>query len=1137
MNKNNTKRHKKAKKVKKTLRVMKCVILFLLIGISVCIAGNSYSQEIHLTVNVENKSIKDVFQQIEKQSEYVFFYYDGIIDVNRRVNVRVTNATVDEILDQMFEGTVNSYVINDRQILITRRVLVEYVENEAVKLQQGKRVTGTVTDSEGETIIGANILEKGTMNGTVTDIAGNFSLEVRDNAVLQISYVGYVTQDIPVGNRTVLSIVLAEDNQALEEVVVVGYGVLQKKDLTGAIAQVQSDDLKDLGVARIDQALIGKMAGVQVISTTGEPGAAPTVRIRGVGSISAGVEPLYVIDGFPNDNIQMLNPNDIETIDILKDASATAIYGSRGANGVVIITTKRGKEGRTQIDLNVYYGWQQVLKTPKFLTKEEQAMYYYEGVKNQNLDAGKDITGNPATDWYNKVPQTVMDVLAGTNPYNTDAYDVIFQTAPIQSYNLSAQGGTNKYKYAVSGEYLKQDGIIINSDFRRYSLRTNLDAQLTERIAMKFNVNTVYSTSQNIVAAGGNAEGEGVLGAATTWLRWYPLTNEDGTYFSGYGQDATNNVWNPLAQANEIKRRTQQYRTLANVNTEVKIIDELKLNVMLGVNASNRHYFSFIPKLDVFANSSDGTDERSNSLNWVTETTLNYQNSFGLHNIQGLLGYTTQKQTNNSNYLRSLSYPNNLVYTLNAVSNNIYQGNSDESEWSLLSYLARVNYNYNSKYYVTASMRSDGSSRFGRDKKFGYFPSAALAWRVSEEQFLKDASLISNLKLRASYGETGNNNIGNYAHLATVGYESYIFSDALVGGIAPSNIENALLTWETQSSFNFGIDISLFNSRINLAVDYFITKNKDLLLNVYVPQITGFDTSLQNIGEVENKGWELTLNTLNTTGIVEWSTDFNISAFKNKVIKLGPEGAPIISTNHITQIGSPMGMFYGYITDGVFMNQAELDAGPIWAPGTSDRSRVGDVRFKDISGPDGVPDGVINTYDRDIMGSPYPDFYLGMTNRVSYKNFELSVALTAQYGNKVINTSDNQKYTRARYKQYADVVNYWKSETEPGDGESPRPNNLPTGGVRQKSTRFLDDGSYLKINNINFSYIFPKKMVGKLFLSGLRVYATATNPFILTKFKDFNPEVSSSTNPLTPGQMNYNYPLAKNLIFGLNISF
>jgi TonB-linked SusC/RagA family outer membrane protein len=873
-----------------------------------------------------------------------------------------------------------------------------------------------------------------------------------------------------------------------------------------------------------------------VLTTTGEPGEAPTVRVRGIGSISAGSDPLYVVDGYPVDNIQMLNPNDIETIDVLKDASATAIYGSRGANGVILITTKRGKTGKSVINLDVYRGWQQVLKLPEFLTKEEQVWYYYYGMRNQNMDAGNDVSGDPLA-WKIPMPKTIMDCIDGSNTFNTDAYDYIFRTAPQQSYNLSASGGNELMKYSISGEYVDQDGIIISNSFNRYSLRINLDAQLSEKLSMKFNMNTAYTTRDDVAHSGGQGDSEGILGSATTWQRWYPLYNADGSYFSGYGQDATNNVWNPMAQAYEINRQEEQLRVLGNLNTEYKFSDALKLNLMLGATTSNRHYFNFIPKMDVFANVADGSDERSSNLNWIQETTLNYNKNFGSHNVTGLLGFTTQQQGNGSNFVRSRSYPNNQVYTLNAVSNILYQGDSNESMWSLVSYLARVNYNYKSKYYITASIRTDGSSRFGADKKYGYFPSAAIAWRVTEEEFMNGITVINDMKIRGSYGESGNNNIGNYAHIATINYESYAFGGSAIGGYAPSQFGNPLLTWEKQRSMNGGFDVSILKSRLSISGDFFKTTNHQLLLNVNVPQVTGFNSALQNIGEVENKGMEFTLSSRNFVGQFEWSTDFNISTFKNKVVKLGPEGAPIISSNNITQIGQPMGMFYGYVTDGVFMTQEDLAAGPIWNPGTAERSRLGDIRLKDLSGPDGVPDGLVNTYDRTIIGSPYPKFYYGMTNNFSYKNFSLSINLQGSQGNKILNVNDFLLYTRARYKQLSIVKNYWQDEANPGDGMEPRPNNNPTGGVRQISTRHMDDASYLKINNINLGYTFSENISRKMSMSSLRVYINATNPVLITKFMYFNPEVSNSSNPLNPGIMNLNYPIAKSMTVGINATF
>jgi len=508
--------------LKHLFRIQCIPIWVLFLGLFVVQTEISYAQSLKLSFNEKEIPLGQIINAIEKQSNFLFVYTKDI-DVHKKYQVDTWESSIQSILTQLFEGTNIHYEMDGNYIVLS---ISKPKETTTGTLQKKKTITGKILSASGEPIIGANVIEKGTTNGTVTNLDGEFTLSLDPSSTLQVSYIGYQTLERRLNNASFYSIKLVEDSQALEEVVVVGYGVVQKKDLTGSVAQIQSDDLQDLAVPRIDQALSGKMAGVQVISTTGEPGAAPLIRVRGVGSISAGMEPLYVIDGFPGDDISMINPSDIETIDILKDASATAIYGSRGANGVVLITTKRGKEGKARISLNAYYGWQKVLRTPKFLSKEEQAQYYYEGIKNQNLDAGYDVSGDPRKDWNYAVPQTVMDVLNGTNPYNTDAYDEIFQTAPQQSYNLSVQGGNEKIKYAVSGEYTSQEGIIVTNKFQRFSARANLDAKLSDRVSMKFNMNSTYSNGRNILASGGAAESEGILGAATTWLKWYPLYNE-----------------------------------------------------------------------------------------------------------------------------------------------------------------------------------------------------------------------------------------------------------------------------------------------------------------------------------------------------------------------------------------------------------------------------------------------------------------------------------------------------------------------------------------------------------------------------------------------------------------------------------
>ncbi|MFD2932801.1 SusC/RagA family TonB-linked outer membrane protein [Spirosoma flavum] len=1001
-------------------------------------------------------------------------------------------------------------------------------------------IQGTVSDEKGETLPGVSIVLKGSQRGTTTDAQGHYKMDVPNvDGTLIFSFVGYLSQEVSVGNRVTLDVVLKADNKTLDEIVVVGYGTVKRKDLTGAVGSVNTQEIKELAVARIDQALLGKVAGVQVKTVSGDPGAAPQIKIRGIGSISAGSNPLYVVDGFPIDNIQTLNPNDVESMDVLKDASATAIYGSRGANGVIIINTKRGKTGKAVINFDTYYGSQSVMKRPEFLNANQQAQYYYDGVRNRNIDNGNNISG-AAGSWTVPVPQTVLDVLSGKNTLNTDALGAVLRNAPQRQYQLSASGGSENVKYALSGEYFNQEGIILNSNFNRYSIRANIDAKLTNRLSVRFNFNTAYTEAKVVTASGpGGGDNDGIIAQATSAQPYYPLYNADGSYFVYSNIDASTILLNPVALAQEIQAKRKGMRVLGNVNLAYKLTDALTLNILLGATSYNSRGSRFRPQIPAFFNNAAvGADSSSNTLNWLTEYTLNYQKSFGKHNVTGLAGFTAQKETTESSFLTSNRYPNNLVPTLSAVSGILTDGSSNRYQWSLISYLARVNYNYSDKYYLTASIRTDGSSRFGSNNKYGVFPSLALAWRISDENFLKSIPSVSELKLRVSYGETGNNNIGNYDHLATINYEKYTLGGVAIGGYAPSRLANPNLTWEKQKSFNMGIDASFFNRRLGINIDHFEARNTDLLLNVNVPDITGFSTALQNIGEVKNTGWEFVVSTLNLQNKLVWSTDFNVSTYKNKVVKLGAQGDPIISGRNITMIGQPIGMFYGYLTDGIFKSQADVDRGPIYNPGATDRSRPGDIRFVDVSGPNGTPDGIINNYDNTIIGTPYPTFYYGMTNRFAYKSISLSVSLQGSYGSEVISTARNiTLLTRSRSRTLSSQANYWKSEQDPGDGVTPRPNDAPTGGIRLANQRYVDTGTYLRINNVTLSYQLPSELVKKLTLSSIRVYASATNPFILTKNTSFNPDVSSSGDALTPGIDLNNYPLAKSFLLGLNVSF
>ena len=1032
-------------------------------------------------------------------------------------------------------------------------LLVFIFQSQHLIAQQGNSlVKGIVQNDNNEALSGVSVVIRNAKTnftaGTSTDTSGLFTFSRVSSGgpySFTFSAIGYETQTLSgynIKNDITLSLAMKMKQTVanLDQVVVVGYGTSKRKDLTGSVASIGNKDIKDLAVTRIDQALLGKVAGVQVKPVSGEPGVSTQIRIRGIGSISAGAGPLYVVDGFPTGSIETLNPNDIETLDILKDASATAIYGSRGSNGVIIINTKRGKTGKPTITFDTYTGWQKIAKQPKFMTAMEQAKYYYDGIRNRNIDEGRNVSG-PYTTWFRKVPTVVSDVLEGRNTYDIDALDEVLRTAPQQQYQLTANGGNENIKYALSGEYFNQQGIVINSDFKRYSIRTNLDAQLSKRFTLKLNLNPSFTEAKNITASGaGTGANDGVIAQAVMANAFYPLITPSGDYFSFNGQEGSANLNNPLALAKEVKATQKGLRLLGNINLEYKLLNELRLNILLGGNLMSTRGMRFRPQLAAFSDApAIGTDNSNMLVNWLTEYTLNYNKILGNHNLSGLLGFTSQKENFESNFVTSNKYPNNLVPTLSAVSGQISNGSSDTYKWSLISYLARVNYNFNSKYYITMSIRTDGSSRFGSQKKYGLFPSVALAWRISEEKFLKNIAFISDLKLRASYGKTGNNNIGNYDQYATINYERYVLGGVAIGGFAPARLANPSLTWETQEQVNMGFDFSFFNKRIGITVDHFQSKNTDLLLNVNVPDITGFSTALKNIGEVKNNGWEFAINTVNLKNKFRWTTDFNLSTYRNKVVKLGPEGDPIFSGGNVTMIGQPIGMFYGLITDGVFKNQAELNNGPIYSPGSSIRSRVGDTRFLDISGPNGKPDGIIDSRDQTIMGSPYPDFYYGMTNQFSYQNLSLSISLQGSKGNKILSISRlGTLNTRGRVRQLASSNSYWKSEQDPGDGKVPRPNDAPTGGNREPwNSRYLDDGTYLRINNITLAYLLPAKISGKLNLNSLRFYISATNPFLFTKNESFNPDVSNSDNPLTPGVDFNNYPLTKSLVIGLNVSF
>lgn len=1132
---------------------MRITLLLLFVLTFQLRAEHTYSQSTKVSLEMNNSTVEKILQTIEEKSDYYFLYNSKLINVDRRVSIRVKDATIASVLERLFKSEEVDYEVKGSQIILSPKEIYSQIAVVAESLQQQKKtITGIIVDAVGVPVIGANIIEAGTTNGTVTDIDGKFSLSIENNASIHVSYIGYLEQDISTIGQNSFNITLLEDTKALEEVVVVGYGSMRKRDLTGSVGQVSSSVLESLATNRIEQALTGQVSGVQVISKSGMPGQSPIIRIRGIGSITAGSEPLYVIDGFPTDNIQTLNPSDIESIDILKDASSTAIYGSRGSNGVIIINTKRGITGKPIITTDISYGVSKVYDIPRMMNGPELAEYAYWSVRNRNLDLGvtNEVLDNTVpTKWPRlALPNPQWEVINGTKIVDFDMVREILRTAPENRYMIGVNGGSENVQYLLSAEYLNQQGVVKNSNFDRLSLRANVDVKLSKRTSIKFNLNPSFTNENMSYESSSDNYGGYMSGSpvnrAQLWPSYFPARDENGEYFMFNHNDASQE-WNPLAQVNEVLNNRKRARIFTNLVLDYQIYNDLRFNVMIGGTISNSTSTRFEPRLPVFSSGGDyyniafGRDESSMNLNWITEYTLHYNKTINRHNIQALGGFTAQADWLKGSSLGSNRYPNNLIPYLSAVAGILSEGYANVNEWSMVSYLTRLNYNYDSKYYLTASWRADGSSRFGLDNKYGYFPSVSFAWRMSQENFLRDFKNLNDLKLRISYGHTGNNNIGNYDHIATIEYIRTALGGGAVEGYAPNRLSNPILTWEVQKQINAGLDFSILNNKLVLTFDYYRSRNTNLLLNVNIPATTGFTRTNKNIGEIENTGYDIQVRTENiNTRNFRWSTNFNISAFKNKIIALGPEGDPIRSTAHITQIGRPIGMFYGYKIDGVFMNQAEVDKGPIFGRGTSNQSRPGDLRFVDTN-----DDGIINSLDQVEMGNPHPDFTYGMTNNVSWKNISMSVSFYGSYGNEILNLAAvgilNKRGNRVG--QLATQLNHWKTAEEPGDGKAPRPNDASTGGNRQISQHFIDTGSFLRINNLRLNYDIPiseiKKLINVRSLQA-QLYFNVANLYTFTNNKtSFNPDVSNSTASLTPGVSFSDYPLPRTYLLGINIKF
>lgn len=1025
-------------------------------------------------------------------------------------------------------------------------------------------ISGKVTSQEGDPLPGVTVKLKGTNIATATNQDGVFNLKLPSRSgTLLFSMIGYIPGEATVNGSSAYNMILSADSKDLSEVVVIGYGTQKRLKLSNAVATMNAEQIEKQVTNNVLDAMEGQMAGVEVRQGSGRPGDNPTVRIRGTGSVNASNAPLYVVDGLPLEDasdINSINPNDIATIDVLKDAASAAIYGSRGGNGVVIITTKKGSAKHNKFDFSYYTGTSQVAKEIQVLNRDQYIQYEKEGYQYTWLQSG----GNPATPNAQR-PSTYRYLPMYDNPdtvANTNWQDEIFRTGIMSNYQLGVQGGSDKMTYYISGNYLYQQGIVKATDINRYSLRANVTANLNKFIKVGINIAPTYGV-ENLRATDGHFNGSAGDGATLLSALMMPPTIPakfpDGTYGQTLGSKIFTGsvaITSPLE-----KLENPDYINRSNTNRvqgvgflEITPAKDFVYRMDLGGDYKHSSTLFYRPSTVSTSGAAAGVpgvqsnvaniasnDAYLTASNYSWNNQVTYDHTFkSVHHVNATGVFSVQKSNIDSQTLtgQSGTFANDLVK--NPQGATIINGTSTGQAWTLMSYLARVNYDYKSKYLLTASIRRDGTSRFAPGHQWGTFPSVSAGWRISDEPFFKDVNWISDLKLRGSYGVTGNFSIGNYAWESTLVSSNYNFGAGdgkVVTGYAPNNFENPNLTWETNKQLGAGVDVGFLHDRINLSVDVYRRVTSNLLYNRPIPGNSGFNQYLGNIGSVGNKGLEIDLRTNNISAHgFTWITSINFSLNRNKVLKLGDDNAPILTTteNTVTQlieVGQPFAVFYGYPTAGIFKDQADVNAHPDMK--FSAAAGPGDTKFVDTN-----HDGVITDADRVILGNPTPNFSYGITNAFTYKNFDLSIQLQGVEGGDIYYLGSRFVGTQSlTYNQLAvSVLNRWKSPTDPGNGNFPRIGSI---GLAQSNVqRYLYSGTYLRIRNVSLGYRMSPTFLSKIGISSLRVYATGQNLFTFSKYIGYNPEVNQYGESVTSIGLDYgSYPLSRTIILGINLSF
>lgn len=1100
---------------KQIFRIMRISTFLLMVCVFCSYAGNAHSQNAKVSIRMNNVKLDKILNEIENQTDYLFIY-NNQVDINKITSVKVKNEAVAQVLDRILSGTGINYELEGTHIILTTEAIKDLHAQ-----QQAKTVTGTVTDVSGEPIIGANIRIKGTTTGTITDIDGNFSIEAEPQSVIEVSYIGYLTQETVINNQKSIRFLLKEDTKTLDEVVVIGYGVQKKADLTGSVANINTEKLNTQSNANIGQALQGKIAGVDIVSQGGAPGSGTRIMVRGIGTLN-NASPLYIVDGMYMNSIDHINPNDIASIDVLKDASSAAIYGSRAANGVIIVTTKEGSntEGKPIIDLSVNLGISTASKFLDMLDAKgwaEVTTIARQAIGKPALDMATDLANKPDNDWQ----------------------DIMFRPALMQNYNLSVKGGGKYSTYYTGLGYFNQDGIVKGTNYQRYNIQSKNDYK---RGIFSAGTNLIISFSHDKPLhqelRGGMI---GTILQSVPTLEKYDDTREGG-YGGTYGDVV--NIPHPLAiiDDNIMDRYNENVKIFANLYAQIELFKGLKYKLNLTPDFSFERYKNYLNKYDfgLATNSiTQLTERQRRRRNILVENLLTFDRTFGEHKISALAGYTYQDSRFRHIQAYGEGLPQGLEEIDAATTNRSNEGNSWRSV--LTSILGRVFYSYQNKYLFTATIRRDGSSKFGKNNRYGYFPSFSLGWNVAEEKFMENVHWLDQLKLRGGYGVLGNQEIDNYQYSSTIttGINYPDGNGGLLQGAFPKNFANPDIKWEETAMTNVGIDFMAFNNRLSLTADYYVKNTKDILLTVPIPISSGgANDPIRNAGKIRNNGFEFNLGWMDQPNPdISYGINLIGSFNKNKVIAMGSESGSIkggstnqnITTSE-TKAGYPIGGYWLISTAGYFNSQEEVDAYAKDGKKIQPAAEPGDIKFVDANN-----DGVINDDDRVFQGSPFPDFTFALNGNMRYKNFDLSIGLQGVLENKIYNVTRQTLEDVTKGSNFlASCLDYWTPENK--NASHPRLTwDDPNRNTRAESDRYLENGSYLRLRSVQLGYTFPQTWF-KGAIQHARVYINAENLFTITSYSGYSPDVNAD-NANYRGFDNFIYPTNRTFMLGLNVTF